>query len=241
MRKVRVFVNTKRFGSHRYRSSFHRGNFAGSLITLYAVIARVRNSQRALNPCTLILRVESPKLALFNKFSLSWQILLFAKYPAERKPCYELRESKVIPRFGETRFPSRPREAMMRGVSSNRPNYALGINCWRITFTNPIHPVIKLACRNAARVRWSANASRTPVHVANLFLLFFLRVLHRCLGVVRENGQRRVVDAAARFLLHRSFFSLTSWILTYRRISDLSIRLAIQTSAKYLLNIFQIP
>lgn len=165
----------------------------------------------------------------------------------------ELRESRVIPRFGETRFPSRPREAMMRGESSNRPNYALGINCWRITFTNSIHPVIKLACRNAARVRWSANASRTPVHVANLFLLFFLRVLHRCLGVVRENGQRRVVDAAARFLVHLSFFSLTSmvvltkhesprwWILTYRRISDLSIRLAIQTSAKYLLNIFQIP
>lgn len=91
----------------------------------------------------------------------------------ERKPCYELWESRVIPRFGETRFPSRPREAMMRGESSNRPNYALGINCWRITFTNPIHPVIKLACRNAARVRWSANASRTPVHVANFFPFVF--------------------------------------------------------------------
>lgn len=201
---IQIRSDSERFGSHRYRSFFHQGNFAGSLITLYAVIARVRNSQRALNPCTLIFRVESPKLALFNKFSLSWQILLFAKYPAEREPCYELRESRVIPRFGETRFPSRPREAMMRGESSNRPNYALGINCWRITFTNPIHPVIKLA---------TANASRTPLHVANLFLLFFLRVLHRCLGVVRENGQRRVVDAASRFLVHRSFFSLTSMVV----------------------------
>ena len=133
-----------------------RGDSFFDLASLRYIIATSRQScvQLASRPV-----VETD--ALFNKFSLHRQILLFAKYPAAgRLVASGVRRGGEGGGFTLRRNSARSVddrcETMTRVEPSNRANYALGINRGGVAFAvhaqPTLSPVIKLVRRKAARV-----------------------------------------------------------------------------------------